>query len=334
MKGENLEKHLTECQPAGNNPTNIDPPPKECEDDNWPSQKRVLTNPPDAWTARKTFKKVGPPFGCGQHALCDPIQTGQIVNDLDTPNRQVIYRYAKGIRCADEAMWDMFKNVIVIDEEGKEHIVPIIWASQEKAVAALLQDNVRKDNSLVVDRIRLPIMSIWNNSIQFDQSRFTYQQAYSLMPWIDPEGQFGFHQREKFCKDTVFGVTRGIPVNIGYTLYVWTLYQEDMNQILEQVLLKFSPVAYIRMRGVWWEVIVTLDSTGNNAELEPGDAKIRVLKYQINMTAKTYIPQPIFRIKELEPSLCELKNAGDEETLAIVKKLKKTIKEFEETINI
>jgi hypothetical protein len=78
-----------------------------------------------------------------------------------------------------------------------------------------------------------------------------------------------------------------------------------MNQILEQCFLKFSSVAYLQVKGVYWEVIVTLDSTANNMDLEPGDAKIRVLKYQLNMTAKSYIPQPIYRFKKLPPSLCE-----------------------------
>lgn len=336
MKDVNTQKSLPGCQPGGENPINIDPVPKECEDDGFPTQKRVATNPPDDWTQCPSLKKIGPPVGQGQQALCDPIQTGQLINDLDTPDRNVIYRYSRAIRGADEAMLDMFRQTIVLDEQGRQHIVPIIWASQEKAVAALLQDNVRKDNSLVVDRIRLPIMSIWNASIEFDPDRFTYQQAFSLLPWLDAEeGQIGFFGREKFCKDTIFGVTRGLPVNIGYTLYVWTLYQEDMNQIVEQVLLKFSPVAYIRVRGVWWEVIVTLDSTGNNADLEPGDQKIRVLKYQFNMTAKTYIPQPIFRLKEKPPDICEQEGQEDQlvDSVGLIQNLKRTIKEYEDAIH-
>ena len=78
-----------------------------------------------------------------------------------------------------------------------------------------------------------------------------------------------------------------------------------MNQILEQAFLKFSPVAYLQVKGIWWEVIVTWDSSTNNIELEPGDAKVRVLKYQINMTAKSYIAQPIYRLKELPKPFCD-----------------------------
>lgn len=346
MKDVNTEKSLVDCNPRdGINPDNIDPVPKMCDDDCWPSQKRVPVQPPKDWNRRKTFNKLG----LGQHWLCDPIQTGQIINDLDTPNRDVIYRYSRSIRACDEAMLDTFRNVMVLDEQGKQHTVPIIWASQEKAVAAILQDNVRKDNSLVVDRIRLPIMAIWNSGMQFDQSRFTYQKAYSLLPWLSQDGKSpGFTKQEKYFKDTFFGVTRGIPVNISYTLYIWTLYEEDMNQILEQAFQKFSPVAYLQIKGIWWEVIVTLDSTTNNIDLEPGDAKVRVLKYQFNMTVKSYIAQPIYRLKKLPESICEERDPmeekdpneendrpdfmTDEEISNSIEELKKSVMELEESM--
>jgi hypothetical protein len=135
--------------------------------------------------------------------------------------------------------------------------------------------------------------------------------------------------QEKFKKDTFFGVTRGIPLNISYTLYIWTMYQEDMNQILEQCFLKFSPVAYIRVRGVWWEVIVTLDSTANNIDIEPGDNKLRVMKYQLNMTAKTYLPQPIYRLKELPPSICSGAPFTPDEIQCMIENLEDKIKQLE-----
>ena len=231
MQDQNNDKSLTsgpsECQPPNaNNSNNIDPVPKQCGD-NWPSQKRVAKQPPFDWKKPPSLYKLG----IGQSGNCDPIQTGQLLNDLDTPNREVIYRYARGIRGCDEAMLDMFRQTIVIDDQSKSHIVPLIWASQEKAVDFLLQDNVRKGNSNVVDRIRLPIMAIWNSGISFDQARFTYQKAYSLIPWLvqpnvcdpkcegvcDPEltpptdvakCSAGFTQQEKYPKDTYYGVQR------------------------------------------------------------------------------------------------------------------------------
>lgn len=319
MKDANTESSLNDCQaPQLTNSVNIDPVPAECADDGWPSQKRVPRNPPQDWRVKPSQNK----WGIGQHGNCDPLMTGQIVNSNEDPNRDVLYRYSRALRGADEAMVDLFRNCLVLDEQGKEHVIPIIWASQEKAVAMLLSDNVRKDNSLVVDRIRLPIMAIWANGYAFDQTRFTYQKAMSLLPWLDETGEgYGFTGREKFERDTIFGVTRGIPVNISYTLYAWTMAWADMQQIIEQVMLRFSPVAYIRVRGVYWEIIVTLDGQANNLEIEPGDGKTRVIKYQFTMTAKSYIPQPITRIKPDEP-LDYYAHMTDEQIAKLIAELK------------
>ena len=310
----NNERTLLDCAAAElTNPTNIDPVPKECCDDGWPNQKRVpgAEGPSlNDWEQRPSRRMM-----LGQQGNCNPIQAGRIVNDLDTPNRHVIYRYTQTLRGANEAMVDLFSNLVVLDMDGKEHVVPIIWASQERAVAALLQDNVRKDDSLVIDRIRLPIMAIWASNYAIDQTRFTYQRAVRVVNWADAIASPDSPRKEKYDRDTYFAITRGLPVNISYTLYVWTLYNYDMDQILESVMLKFSPVAYIRVRGVWWETIVTMDGQGNNLDIEPGDNKPRVIKYQFNMTAKSYIPQPITRIN-LNESLLQ-----DPVRMELVKKM-------------
>lgn len=267
--GTHPQKSLVECDERSPllEDISIDQPTPECDADptQRPSQETVSRREEAfGWLEDASNKKVG----IGQHGLCDPMQTGQIVNDLRNPEHNTIYRHAKGIRGADEAMQDLFRNVVVIDEDGKSHPIPIIWASQERAVAFILQENMRKDNSLVVDRIRLPMMAISSNDIQMDTDRYIYHQAIDYIR--DATGKPQFTQTERFERDTVFGVARGIPVNITYTLYIWTMYIEDMNQIVEQILTKFSPVAYIRVRGVSWETIVTNDSTTNNLDLEPG----------------------------------------------------------------
>lgn len=288
MKDVNNEKSLNDCiAPIQTNSDNIDPVPQRCADDCWPNQKRVAETPEQAWEAQPSLNKLG----IGQQGNCDPFMTGQSINDLDTPSREMLYRTSNALRGADEAIWDLFRNIYVKDENGKAHLVPILHASQERAVEAILQDNVRKDDSLVVDRIRLPIMAFWANGYAPARERFMYQWAYSTDPGI------GFTIREKFEEDTVFGATVGVPIDINYTLYVWTKYIYDAQQILEAVRLKFSPVAYLRIRGVWWEVIVTLDSIGNNIDVEPGNEKPRVIKYEFKMTAQSYIPQPLLRVK-------------------------------------
>lgn len=241
------------------------------------------------------FKEIGKRKKVGIDATTDPMQTGSIINDLTRPaNKNVINRYSSALRGCDQGMTDLFKNLVVLDEDGKAHPVPIIWGTQEKAVAVILQNNVRKDNSLVVDKPILPMMAICSSDISPDMTRYIYHKAK-----INFKNAFGENELRKELreKDTIFGFARGIPINIGYTLYIWTLYVEDMNQILEQIILKFSPMAYIKVQNVPWEVCISLDSLSNNIDKEVADKATRIVKYQINFTAKTYIPQPIIRNK-------------------------------------
>lgn len=266
------------------------------------------------WLENASKSKIG----IGDEAQCDPMQTGQIVDDMRNPERSVVYRYSKSMRGCDEAMLELFNNIVVIDEDGKAHKVPIVWGTQERAVAWILQDNTRKDDSLVVDRIRLPMLAIYSSGLEFDQTRYTYHKALDFMRGIDPNRKPGFHVKEKYERDTVFGVARGIPVNKSYTLVAWTMYMEDVDQILEQVLLKFSPVAYIRIRGVNWETIVNLDSVANNVDNEPGDQNQRVIKYEFNLTARAYIPQPIVRRKSVLDTKVDIYNGVDEKKISDV----------------
>lgn len=282
------------------------------------------------WVEKAARAKVG----VGREAQCDPMQTGQIVEDLNNPERQVLYRYSKSLRGCDEAMLDLFSNLVVLDEDGKAHKVPIIWGTQERAVAWILQDNVRKDGSLVVERIRLPMMTIYSSGMEFDQTRYTYHKAVDLMRRLDPQGRPGLHGKEKFERDTVFGVARGIPVNKSYTLIAWTMYMEDIDQILEQVMLKFSPVAYIRVRGVNWETTVSLDSIANNVDYEPGDQNQRIIKFEFNLTARSYIPQPMVRNKSVLGTKVDIHNSVEEQQITeVLARIEDSVKDVERRLN-
>lgn len=315
------EKLLFECPEISpfDKSLNIDPPPPYCPDGDCsptPSQQDV----PFFQDITKTKK------GLGKHALCDPMQTGQIVQDFaKDPNRNTIYRYSKAVRGADEAMMDLFNNIVVIDEQDVTHLVPIIWSSHERAVDFIIQENIRQDNSAVVDRVRLPIMSIYSASFEPDYNRYTYHAAINYFRGRD--GKPGWTTKEHWERDTVFGVARGIPINIGYQLVAWTYFIEDMNQILEQIVTKFSRIAYIRVQGVYWETIVRLDSIASNLDLEPGNAQPRVIKFQFNMTAETYIPQPIRRDKAVLDTRIEFVDSINEDEITdIIGRLEVAIK--------
>lgn len=327
--GNYQEKKLTDCNDVSPLQSNLnkDSVPKQCGNDGEESLKS--THGPDlGWLEEKSNKKVG----LGQEKQCDPMQSGQIVEDISKPSRNVVHRYSKSIRACDEAMLDLFNNISVIDEDGKAHKVPIIWGTQEKAVAWILQDNTRKDGSLVVERIRLPVLAIYGSGVEFDQSRYLYHRALDYLRDLRPDNKPGFTVKERYERDTVFGVAKGIPINKSYTLIAWTMFMEDIDQILEQIFLKFSPIAYISVRGVKWETTVSLDSVANNVDYEPGDQNQRVIKYEFNLTAKTYIPQPIVRNKSVLKTKVDLHNSVDQDKITdVITRLENAVKEFEES---
>jgi hypothetical protein len=318
----NNEPSLQPCNPKSPliNKLVLDPPWGPTCEDQEPTLRQVNTEAPNSWMEVDFTKKTG----IGSRGDCDPMMTGEIANDPQKPppphNRgHVINRYSKAIRGCNEAVTDLFRNIIVRDENGKDHIVPIIFAPQEKAVAAIIQDNVRKDKTLVADRIRLPMMAIHQTDMQFNQDRYTYSAAKR---WVSGE-RFDKNNHAK----TLFGITRGVPIDISYSLWVWTMYIEDMDQIAEQIFLKFNPVAYINIRGVHWETIVKYNSSGNNMEMAPGDRAIRVIKMQFNMTAESYIPQPIEQRKAVLSINQEWVDAiENEDVTQVISKLQDKVK--------
>ena len=269
--------------------------------------------------------------GGGQPIYCDPMLTGRITNDPHQPplppDNDVIYRYSQGLRYTDQAVTKLFENIVVIDAHGKVFPVPLVWGSQEKAVEVAIQANVRKDNTGVTDRITLPIMSLYTSNYEFVSDRYLYHKAINYKRsgrlkdaygnFLGPaDGNPGITQKERYERDTVLGVARGIPVNLGYRLTIWTKFWEDMNQILEQVATKFSPRAYIRVQGITnWETTVRLDSVSNNIDTEPGDVNNRLIKFEINVTAESFVPQPIIRRKAVLKTKVDIVDTIDDDEI-------------------
>lgn len=319
------QNNLNECNPKGPPAdVNLDLAPPYCGPHKDDNNKRRVNDDSLNYLKDQTMKKTG----FGARVDCDPMQRGYIINDLENPDREHIYRYSKSLRGCDEAIKDMFNNVVVIDEDGKAWPVPVSLGPPEKAVAAIVQDNVRKDDTLAVDRLKLPLLAVTQTNMDYDINRYTYHRAINLFP--DKHGKPGFTINENYNRDTVFGLARGVPVNIGYTITAWTMYREDMNQIIEQILTKFSLAAYIRVTGVPWEIIVTLDSIANNLEAEPGDAAIRIIKYEFNITVQTYIPQPIERKKAvLKMKLDFIDGITEQDFNTVLATIEQSVKELE-----
>ena len=294
--------NLNPCNPlgVGVGSVNQDSPPQTCSPSGEElcdgkfsdTQKRGATSQNISWLQDIPLNQK---TGHGRSNNCDPATQGHIVNQTDS--RQYVYRYNRSLRGSNEAMLDLFRDIVVLDESSQAHPIPVVWGRQERAVALILQDNVSDDGSLTLDRLRLPMMAIHFEEVQFDSERYIYHKALNHYRGLRPDGAPGFTVDEKFKRDTVFGSSWGLPINITYTLWAWTRYEENMLQIIEQVLPKISPMGYISVNGVDKEIPVILDGSSGNLDSDVGDMAERVLKYQWNMTVKTFIPLPLRRDK-------------------------------------
>ena len=107
------QKSLNECndksviQPV----PNLDRPPPFCNNPGEPNLRQPAGRPDLGWLEDVGTKKTG--FGAS--ANCDPMSAGRIINDPNDPNPEVSYRYARSIRGTDEAVMDLFTNLVVLD---------------------------------------------------------------------------------------------------------------------------------------------------------------------------------------------------------------------------
>jgi len=177
-----------------------------------------------------------------------------------------------------------FNDIVTIDGDGKEKDVKVIVANPERPVAKLVQEN----------NITLPIISVFKNITDNDQKRGRYDSVliHEKM-WSD--------EKQRAIRVVSFAPR---PVNIKYNLNVWTKYVEDMDQILEQIRIKFNPEMNIPTKfGTLTKA--SLESESLLGAFNVADKEDRVIKRQLEIIVRTYIPNPRFlvtstgRIEEL-----------------------------------
>jgi hypothetical protein len=113
-----------------------DPPPPllRRERRSTPSLRAVPTSPDTSWLTEAGG--ANDKTGIGASANCDPMLAGKIVNDGTGRTSPTSTRRPCGVRRGGDGH---VPGHVVIAEDSKVHRVPIIWATQEKAVAAVLQ---------------------------------------------------------------------------------------------------------------------------------------------------------------------------------------------------
>jgi len=183
----------------------------------------------------------------------------------------VSFIYREALR----AMIASFNDVGYFDSEDKFREIKSIHGNAERAVAKIKQEN----------NIILPIISVAQTVSANDDARRRYESVLVHEKYWDDE------------KKRAIRVLSLAPraVNINYQVNVWCKYMADMDQILEQIRLKFNPEMNVPTE---FSTIAKafLESEEDIGSIQAGDKEDRIIKKALNIVFRTYIPNPKFLV--------------------------------------
>jgi ribosomal protein L28 len=168
---------------------------------------------------------------------------------------------------------NIFSNIYYLDRNNNPINVKCIPANQERAVAKLNQGN----------NITLPLISISENTSSNSDSRRRYN------PILVSEK---FFSKSKNRAIRVISMAPR-PVDITYSVNIWSKYMNDLDQIREHIYLMFNPDLEIRTK----DSFITkayMERESPIEEVEANDSEDRNLKKSFSIKIETYIENPKF----------------------------------------
>ena len=172
-------------------------------------------------------------------------------------------------------MLGTFAGLKTINPENEVIDVPCINATAERTVAKLYQEN----------NIILPIISVaQNNSIDDPMRRRTKDLLLNETFW-DTD------------RNRAYRVISLAPkaLNITYDINIWTKYSEDMDQLVEQVRLTFSPNLNIITKYTN-STAAFITNESNDSVMVVGDREDRIIRRKFELSVEGYIPYPKYLV--------------------------------------
>lgn len=168
-----------------------------------------------------------------------------------------------------------FNDIGHFNSEDKFINIKCIHGNAERAIAKLKQEN----------SIILPMLSIAQTTSNNDDERRRYESILVHEKYWDEE-------KHRAVRILSFAPR---PVNVSYQLNIWCKYMADMDQILEQVRLKFNPEMDVpTLYSTLAKAFIESEEDAGSATANDKDD--RVIKKTINITLRTYIPSPKFLV--------------------------------------
>ena len=168
-----------------------------------------------------------------------------------------------------------FGTVHYLDGENKLTRVKATHSAPERAVAKKFQENT----------MILPILTVHQSGAKSDEGRRRYDNILiKSSVWNDD-----IQRAERIISRA------DVPVNITYSVNLWTKYMEDMDQISQNIRVKFNPSLKL-ITPFTDNLKVFLKDESTSSTLVDGDREDRLLRKSFAVEAELYIPSPRFKV--------------------------------------
>lgn len=190
------------------------------------------------------------------------------------------YYYYQALRKTITQFLDVFNDIKIkrYDQNGdfKRFItVPIKFAPKERAFYYIFEKHQ--------DEI-LPMMSATMNSVTFASERMGNRYK-SLTKSVSADS----NMVQRFLNP--------VPYNLGFTVYIWTKYMTDVDQILEQVLPYFAPHIFMQVTipelDFQFDTKVVFNGANPDIATDFGEEERRVIRYTMDFTVQAYLFTPV-----------------------------------------
>lgn len=193
--------------------------------------------------------------------------------------------YNRTIRKVVVAFGAIFNDIVLqrytLNGETKKEVfrVPLSYGSKEKYLTRITSDpNLTKSVATVVPRISFEL-----TGMSYDTSR---KQVSTL---------------QNFSANTATGIKTQyspIPYNFDFSMSIYVRNTEDGTQILEQILPFFTPdfnvtVDFVPSMDQKYDMPVLLNSVANEVDYEGDMLSTRLIIWNLEFTAKSYIWPPV-----------------------------------------
>lgn len=205
------------------------------------------------------------------------------------------YFYNKNLRKLVVGFGALFNNIFV-NHDNPDSVtdlsirVPITYASQEKFIRRLLEPSSINDGIRIENQ--LPRMSYIMTNVATDASRRRNRNTPLLSR---PVGN---------CLANPAIITEQVPVNVGFSLFIYTRHIDDTLQIVEQIIPYFNPDHIISMslNEAQDNIKIPITMTSNSiSERYDGDMSGRRINISsFSFVAKSYIFGKVQNITDID----------------------------------